>query len=160
MRIIRRIIISCMLITLSTSPLHAATEVTFSGTLIEPPPCQVNNDQIIDVPFNKISVNAVDGVQHRQIVGYTLECIASADRAITLTLIGEPALFERATVLTNVSGLGIKVYQDDKEFELDKPITIDPKSPPILAAVPVKKLGTVLKGGAFKATATLRTDYQ
>lgn len=148
------------LVLLAISPLWASDSMNFRGTLIAPPPCQVNNGADIDVPFEKIGVNTVDGINHRRPVSYVLDCTAGPAWDMVLTLIGRPASFEPATLQTNVANLGIKIYQNGKPFELDTPLGIDPQSPPRLEAVPVKKPGSELSEGAFEVTATLRADYQ
>jgi type 1 fimbria pilin len=51
---------------LAISPLQAAENMSFSGTLIEPPPCLVNNGNDIDVPFDKIGVKSMNGMNHRR----------------------------------------------------------------------------------------------
>ncbi|AYM93615.1 MULTISPECIES: fimbrial protein [Serratia] len=145
---------------LAISPLQAAENMGFSGTLIEPPPCQVNNGKDLDVPFDRIGVNSVDGVKHRRQVDYILDCSAGSAWSMVLTLIGPGAAFEPATLQTNIANLGIKIYQNGEPFELGTPISIDPQNPPVLEAVPVKKPGTELTEGAFEVTATLLADYQ
>lgn len=160
MRLIARIAAILSFALLGISPLQAADNMSFRGTLIEPPPCQVNNGTNIDVPFDKIGVNTVDGVNHRQKVNYVLNCTADPAWTMALTLIGPAAAFERATLQTNIAELGIKLYQNGQPFELNSPINIDPQNPPLLEAVPVKKPGAELKEGPFEVTATLRADYQ
>lgn len=160
MRLIARIPVILSLALLGIGPLQAADNMSFRGTLIEPPPCQVNNGTDIDVPFGQIGVNTVDGVNHRQTVNYILNCTAGPAWSMTLTLIGPAAAFERATLQTNIAEMGIKLYQNGQAFELSTPINIDPEHPPLLEAVPVKKPGTELKEGPFGVAATLRADYQ
>lgn len=141
-------------------PLSAVENMSFRGTLIEPPPCLVNNGTNIDVPFDKIGVNTVDGINHRQQVNYVLDCTAGPAWSMVLTLIGQATSFDDAALQTNIDELGIKLYQNGQPFELNTPINIDPQNPPVLEAVPVKKPATELKEGIFEATATLRADYQ
>ncbi|OCJ19682.1 fimbrial protein [Serratia sp. 14-2641] len=145
---------------LAISPSQAAENMSFSGTLIEPPPCLVNNDKDIDVPFDRIGVKSVDGVKHRRQVDYVLDCTAGPAWSMVLTLLGPVAAFEPATLQTNIANLGIKIYQNGEPFELGTPIAVDPLNPPLLEAVPVKKPGTELTDGTFEVTATLLADYQ
>ncbi|MGF6192854.1 fimbrial protein [Serratia sp. 2723] len=145
---------------LAISPSQAAENMSFSGTLIEPPPCLVNNDKDIDVPFDRIGVNSVDGVKHRRKVDYVLDCTAGPAWSMVLTLNGPVAAFETATLQTNIANLGIKLYQNGQPFELGTPIAVDPLNPPLLEAVPVKKPGTELTEDTFEVTATLLADYQ
>jgi type 1 fimbria pilin len=160
MRSVARMSTLLSLALLAISPLQAADNMSFRGTLIEPPPCLVNNGTNIDVPFDKIGVNTVDGINHRQQINYVLDCTAGPAWSMVLTLIGPAASYESATLQTNVANLGIKIYQNGQPFELSTPIAIDPQNPPLLEAVPVKKLGTELVEGMFEVTATLRADYQ
>ncbi|MCO7508336.1 fimbrial protein [Serratia fonticola] len=145
---------------LAICPSQAAENMSFSGTLIEPPPCLVNNDKDIDVPFDRIGVNSVDGVKHRRQVDYVLDCTAGPAWSMVLTLLGPVAAFEPATLQTNIANLGIKIYQNGEPFELGTPIAVDPLNPPLLEAVPVKKPGTELTERTFEVTATLLADYQ
>ncbi|MDQ9126107.1 fimbrial protein [Serratia fonticola] len=145
---------------LAICPSQAVENMSFSGTLIEPPPCLVNNDKDIDVPFDRIGVNSVDGVKHRRQVDYVLDCTAGPAWSMVLTLLGPVAAFEPATLQTNIANLGIKIYQNGEPFELGTPIAVDPLNPPLLEAVPVKKPGTELTEGTFEVTATLLADYQ
>ena len=145
---------------LTISPLRADENMSFTGALIEPPPCMVNNGNDIDVPFDRIGINTVDGINHRRQVDYVLDCTAGPAWSMMLTLIGPPAVFGQATLQTNITNLGIKLYQNGKPFDLSTPIAIDPKNPPQLEAVPVKKPGSELTEGAFEVTATLLADYQ
>jgi type 1 fimbria pilin len=160
MKLITRIFAFLPFMLMGISSLHAADNISFHGTLIEPPPCQVNNDTNIDVPFDKIGINTIDGVNHRQKVNYVLNCTADPAWSMVLTLIGPAAAFERATLQTNIAELGIKLYQNGQPFELNVPINIDPQNPPLLEAVPIKKPGAELREGPFEVTATLRADYQ
>ncbi|NCG54773.1 fimbrial protein [Serratia fonticola] len=145
---------------LAICPSQAVENMSFSGTLIEPPPCLVNNDKDIDVPFDRIGVKSVDGVKHRRQVDYVLDCTAGPAWSMVLTLLGPVAAFEPATLQTNIANLGIKIYQNGEPFELGTPIAVDPLNPPLLEAVPVKKPGTELTDGTFEVTATLLADYQ
>lgn len=160
MRTVARMSLLLSLALLGISPLQAAENMSFSGTLIEPPPCVVNNGNNIDVPFDKIGVNTVDGINHRQKINYVLDCTVGPAWSMVLTLIGPAASYESATLQTNVANLGIKIYQNGQPFELGTPIAIDPQNPPVLEVVPVKKLGTELVEGMFEVTATLLADYQ
>jgi type 1 fimbria pilin len=144
------------------SPLWAADNLLFSGTLIEPPPCKINDGGTVDVNFGeRVGVKKVDGVNYLQAMGYRISCEPGASGLdMTLTLSGQPTGYDTAAVRTNLADLGIRVLQNGKPFTLNQPIGIDPNSPPLLEAVPVKTPGATLKEGAFVATATLQANYQ
>ncbi|CAI1543311.1 TPA: fimbrial protein [Serratia fonticola] len=147
---------------LFSSPLLAADNLLFRGTLIEPPPCKINDGATVDVDFGeRVGVNKVDGVNYLQALNYRISCEPGASGLdMTLTLRGQQTGYDTAAVRTNLADLGIRVLQNGKPFTLNQPIGIDPKNPPRLEAVPVKNPGATLKEGAFVATATLQANYQ
>ncbi len=143
-------------------PGMAADNMKFSGTLIEPPPCTINNDGQVDVDFgSRVGVKKVDGVNYLQVMNYRIKCDPSVSaRDMTLEIIGTPADYDAAAVSSNVTDLAIQIKQNGVPFELNKPIPISLTTPPILSAVPVKRIGATLVEGPFEATATLRAVYQ
>ncbi|UNX72890.1 fimbrial protein [Klebsiella aerogenes] len=138
----------------------AIENMTFTGTLVAPPPCEVNNGSTIDVPFNEIGIDSVDGINHRRDVPYTLSCNADPKWSMTLTLSGPVSSFDTATLQTNVDALGIKVYINGLPFELDKPFPVDIAALPRIEAVPVKSPGSTLSEQVFEVSATLQAEYQ
>ncbi len=51
--------------------------LTFSGTLNEPPPCTIDAGNTIEVDFGDVGVKRVDGVKYRKAVPYTINCGAA-----------------------------------------------------------------------------------
>ena len=138
-------------------------DMTFRGTLIEPPPCTINDGERVDVDFGeRVGINKVDGVNYRQIMNYQITCnnAGSGSWALTLSLTGAAAGFDEQALQTNKTDLGIRVYQNDKPFTPGSSLAIDISNPPRLEAVPVKREGATLTEGAFESWATLRADYQ
>lgn len=138
-------------------------DMMFHGTLIEPPPCTINDGNQVEVDFgDRIGINKVDGENYRQRLNYQITCDGTAGNnwALTLSLSGSAAGFDPESLLTNKAGLGIRVYQNDKPFTPNSVLKINLASPPRLEAVPIKQAGTTLKEGAFEAWATLRADYE
>ncbi|AXK22904.1 fimbrial protein [Serratia nevei] len=138
-------------------------DMTFRGTLIEPPPCTINDGERVDVDFGeRVGINKVDGVNYRQIMNYQITCdnAGSGSWALTLSLTGAAAGFDEQALQTNKTDLGIRVYQNDKPFTPGSTLAIDISNPPRLEAVPVKREGATLTEGAFESWATLRADYQ
>lgn len=145
-----------------SAPGMAADNMKFSGTLIEPPPCTINNDGQVDVDFgNRVGVKKVDGVNYLQVMNYQIKCDPSVSaRDMTLEIMGTPADYDPAAVSSDVTDLAIQIQQNGVPFELNKPIPIRLASPPVLSAVPIKRAGATLIEGPFEATATLRAVYQ
>ncbi|CRY55655.1 minor pili exported protein [Yersinia intermedia] len=141
---------------------EAAENMNFYGTLVEPPSCSINNGGNIDVDFgDRVGVKKVDGVNYLQPLNYQITCDSSASVGMmTLEIVGFPADYDSAAVVTGVTDLAIQIKQDGVPFELNKPILISQFNPPQLEAVPVKRLGATLREGPFEATATLRVVHQ
>ncbi|WP_413507992.1 fimbrial protein [Serratia proteamaculans] len=145
-----------------TGNAYAAENMRFYGTLVEPPPCTINDGGNVDVNFgDRVGVTKVDGVNYLQAVNYQISCEANADAwNMTLEIIGVPTDYDSAALMANVTDLGIKILQNGQPFELNKPIPIRLANKPKLEAVPVKRPGATLREGAFEATATLLAVYQ
>ncbi|MEG2734528.1 MAG: fimbrial protein [Hafnia sp.] len=137
--------------------------MAFHGTLIEPPLCSINDGNQVEIDFgDRVSVNKVDGENYRQQLNYQITCekAVSGTLALTLSLSGSVAGFDNEALLTNMAGLGIRVYKDDKPFTPNSTVKISQAKPPRLDAVPVKQAGATLTAGTFEAWATLRVDYE
>lgn len=143
-------------------PAAAADNMRFFGTLIEPPPCTINDGGKVDVDFgDRVGVSKVDGVNYRKPVNYRINCGSNAGAwNMTLTVIGTAADYDAAALASNVDDLAIRLLQNGQRFILNQPLPIKLNAVPTLEAVPVKRPGATLKEGAFEATATLLAVYQ
>lgn len=139
-----------------------AWNMALFGTLIEPPVCTIKDGGNVDVNFgDRVGVKKVDGVNYLQPMDYQITCDSNANAGnMTLEMIGAPADYDNAAVTTDITDLAIQIKQNGIPFELNKPIPIRLANPPILEAVPVKRLGAMLPTGPFAATATLKVAYQ
>ncbi|ELY3087888.1 fimbrial protein [Klebsiella aerogenes] len=143
-----------------------ATEVQFRGTLIEPPPCNISNDQTILVPFgDNVGINKIDGVNYRQPVEYSLNCdITSPQDGLSVELsTTNPTAYDTSAVNTDITGLGIRLLVEGVPAVFDTPMPVDLQGsqlPPHIEAVPVKAPDASLTEGPFNATVTLKVVYQ
>jgi type 1 fimbria pilin len=139
----------------------ASANLTFSGTLNEPPPCTIDAGNTIEVDFGDVGVKRVDGVKYRKGVGYTLSCgTDTLPWVLKLSVNGTSTTFDGAAVQTNVPELGIRIFQNNVPFRLNTPLDITLSSPPTLEVVPVKRAGAILAPARFSAVATLLAEYQ
>ncbi|PNF13481.1 hypothetical protein A6J71_00120 [Enterobacter cancerogenus] len=169
----RREILSLMLVTLLVLMALTLTEacaadaqnLELKGTLVTPPPCSLNGDNTVYVPFgDKISIRKVaDGI-YRQPVTLDLQCEESSLAwQLTLTYTGIPATFDTedaSVVSAQQADLGVKLFAGNQPLALDTPLKISGTTLPPLEAVLVQKPGSELKEGAFTANATLRVAYE
>lgn len=140
---------------------YVYANLAFNGTLVEPPPCTINDGNTITIDFKDVGVNKVDGVNYRLPVNYTIKCAGSTlPWEMVLTVKGVATTFDGAAVQSSVSDLGIRILQNGTAFNLNTPMVINPSTPPVLEAVPVKLPGSTLKSGGFNAAATLLAEYQ
>ncbi|CAI1801676.1 fimbrial protein [Serratia fonticola] len=164
-RIINVLLLTCGLIA-GITPVQAKdgeADMTFRGTLIEPPPCTINDGNQVEVNFgDRVGINKVDGENYRQPLNYQITCdkAIGGTWALTLSLSGSVAVFDSDALLTDKTSLGIRVYQNDTPFTPNSTLKINLDSPPRLEAVPIKQAGATLTEGAFEAWATLRADYE
>lgn len=139
----------------------ASANVTFSGTLNEPPPCTIDSGSTIEVDFGDVGTKRVDGVRYRRGVGYTIRCGPSTlPWLLKLSVNGTATTFDASAVQTSVPDLGIRLFQNNLPFLLNTPLDITLASPPTLEVVPVKRLGSILTAARFTAVATLLAEYQ
>ncbi|WP_447907996.1 fimbrial protein [Serratia fonticola] len=156
------VIATLMVWGLSSSRSALAVDVLFSGTLQEPPPCEINNGNLIDVDFgNKVGISRINGVNYKQRLAYTITCApGSPALSLGLSFNGAETSFDSAAVKTDKNGLGVRLLHDGTPFTMNTRLPINAASPPILEAVPVRDPAVTLTDGAFDATATLLADYQ
>ncbi|MEB2645354.1 pilus assembly protein [Pseudomonas sp. C 49-2] len=139
----------------------ASANLTFSGTLNEPPPCTIDAGNTIEVDFGDVGVKRVDGVKYRKGLAYTISCgPATLPWELKLSVNGSPTSFDASAVQTNVPALGIRLYQNNVPFPLNTRLDISLPSPPVLEVVPVKQPGATLAPARFAAVATLLAEYE
>ncbi|CNH97419.1 fimbrial protein [Yersinia bercovieri] len=155
--------VSAAVVLVLSGPLAFAENMTFSGTLINPPPCIISGGNTIDVPFGEnLGVNKINGINYTQNVPYTVTCDTPAGGSeLGLTIIsGSVTTFDPAAIQTDTPDLGIRILKNGTAFTLNTRVPYDKNNPPVLQAVPVQAPGATLTEGAFAATATLLVDYQ
>lgn len=133
----------------------------FHGTLnvVE---CHINNDTKQTVDFgDAVGIHRINGKRYEQPVPFTVDCknYAGGDvPALTLKLEGTATSFNDAAVATNVSGLGIELRNNGTAQPLNKTVTFDYQSIPVITAVPVKDPSTDLSAQTFTATVKLTVE--
>lgn len=140
---------------------QADTSLTIRAVIIAPPPCVINGGSTLNVPFgNDLLTSRVDGVNYRRGVPYTVICDSPFSNALTLELKGTGAAFDSRVLATRKADLGVKLFVNGADWPLNTRVNFTHPNLPVVQAVPVKRVGSKLTGGAFDATATLVVDYQ
>jgi len=145
-----------------SSPALADAQIIFSGTLIDSPTCEINNNQRIDVPFgDDLITTRVDGVNYKKEIEYTLNCEQAASNAMRMTIKGTTAPFGSGLLTTNKTGLGIQLYVNTTTaLTLGSGVNFMYPGKPVLHAVPVAQDNKTLTAGSFTGSATMVIEYQ
>lgn len=139
------------------------TDVMYSGTLIDAPPCTINGGQPVELDFGEVGVNKVNGENYQQPFTLTYECEGtSTDKA--LRYLGAVTAFDKAAVQSNIPEFGIRLQHQKNgvttAFEVGSTLAIPSyQGSSQFIATPVKNAGVELQEGAFTAAATLQLEY-
>ncbi|WP_081830122.1 fimbrial protein [Pseudomonas simiae] len=156
---LRKLLALC--ITCISSGASAVDNISFSGTLNDPPACTIDGGNAIEVDFGDLAISMIDGVNYLKTVPYTITCAANPlPWALKLSINGTQAGFDSSAVQSSVPELGIRLLQNGVGFDLNTPLDITLGAPPVLQAVPVKEAGVTLNPGGFTAVATLLAEYE
>lgn len=146
---------------LAAAPAVANVPVNIRGTIILPPPCIINNNQTIRVDFgDEVMTTRVDGANYKQAISYSLNCEIQKSNSLKMSIQGSPTSFNSGLLGTNKNDLGIALYHETQQLNINTWFNYTYPNQPVLYAVPVKRGGATLTGGEFTASATLLIDYQ
>ncbi|EOC5745170.1 fimbrial protein, partial [Cronobacter sakazakii] len=102
---------SIFLLLLSSRTLAMDIPVEITG-VIQVPPCQVNNGEIIEVNFGDISVTDVSNQRNRRKVTIPITC-GYAQGTAYVKVTGTPMGSNKNVLMTNINNFGIALYQGD-----------------------------------------------
>ncbi|MDY0926507.1 fimbrial protein [Pantoea trifolii] len=140
----------------------AVPNLLLKGTIIEPPPCKINDDQPIDISFGEdLGVSKINGDNYRQTIDYVIKCATNdSSFKLMLTVSGNVMSKDNTAIQSSKSGLGIRILQNNQRVPIGSAWVINMASPPVLEAVPVADPAIKLSEGSFLATASLVAEYQ
>ncbi len=139
-------------------------DITFRGTLLESPPCEINGGQPVEIDFGEVGVNKIDGENYAQTFKLTYECEGTSTDKV-LRYLGNVTAFDTAAVQSTIPDFGIRLAHrstagEISAFEVGKTMPIASYvASSTFIATPVKKAGVALREGAFTAGATLQLEY-
>lgn len=137
-------------------------EFTIIGMVMSTPGCTVNENSDITVEFNggvALETTSIDGSHYITPVPFTLSC-RNNPSTLRLSIQGTGSSFDPAALATNIADLGIRLLKPDgNTLEQGEWFSFSySATPPAIKAVPVKRPGAILPGGAFTSTATLLVE--
>lgn len=139
-----------------------ADNMRFFGTLIEPPPCVINNSQPIEVNFGSdVMTSRVDGISYKKMpVTYQLNCTGNANNALRMQIAGNPSGFNSEWLNGNKTNFAIALLNNGTVQGVNSWFDFTYPTLPVLEVVPAKNPAGALTGGTFNATATMKIDYR
>ncbi|CAI0697242.1 putative minor fimbrial subunit StfE [Serratia quinivorans] len=134
--------------------------VTVKVTIIAPP-CEINGNNLIEVNFgNDVMTTRVDGNYKKMPLPYSVECKDAPSTAMKMRIDGTGASFDSQALRTNQTDFGIAFLNGGTRLPINSWLKFTYPNLPSLEAVPVKRSGAKLAGGAFSAGATMKVEYQ
>ena len=135
--------------------------VPIKCVVLAPPPCVINNGNIVKVDFQEIMSTRIDGSAYAKPVNYNIKCDKRPTEQMKMTLVGIPISFDSGAVETDIPGLGIAFRYNGNKLRLNQEIKFVYPNAPQFEAIPVRDLSkTLTQGGAFRAGVTIKLDYQ
>lgn len=155
-----------MILALAVSQVALAdqnTAVITVNVTINASPCEINNNQTIDVDFgdNVITTDVAKGTVEKD-VNYELDCTnADQSKTLVMRISGAGATFDDKSLKTSIPELGIKMKADGADYPVNTDLVLATSaSKPALKAQLVQQPGSHLPTGGFTAGATMMVDYQ
>lgn len=147
-----------------SSSVQAAENMSFRGTLLEYPPCEINGGQPVEIDFGEVGINKIDGENYARTFTLTYDCQGTSTDKI-LRYLGSTTAFDTAAVQSNIADFGIRLAHRTPEGAVI-PLTVGSTlrlasdvGSSTFVVTPVKKAGAELQEGAFNAGATLQLNY-
>ncbi|XXD09666.1 fimbrial protein [Klebsiella sp. R445] len=136
--------------------------LTITGVVMSTPGCTVNGNSDITVEFNggvALETTSIDGSHYITPVPFTLSC-RNNPSTLRLSVQGTGSTFDSTVLATNIADLGIRLLKPNgNTLEKGEWFSFSySATPPAIKAVPVKRPGAILPGGAFTSTATLLVE--
>lgn len=144
----------------NTRAIPGIVYVNISGTVIAPPPCIINNGNLIDVNFGEVMSTRIDGTAYKKEVQYTIECHKMPTNTMKMSIQGGKANFDTQSLSTNIDGLGIAILYNNRKLPVGQTVNFIYPNAQQFSVVPVRDQTQTLKGGYFESIATLLIEYQ
>ncbi|MBD8162879.1 fimbrial protein [Erwinia persicina] len=149
------------LVLLYGQQVQAVTTIKVTVTIVAPPPCVINDNNLIEVKFgNDVMTTRIDGSYKKRQVVYSVECKNAPNNAMKMKIQGTGAGFDSDVLKTNNDVLGVALLRNGNRQPINTWVNFTYPKVPTFEAVPVKQAGATLSGGAFSAGATMTVEYQ
>lgn len=136
-------------------------KVIIKGNLLTPPPCKVNDGNLIEVNFGPIATKTINGYEQKREINYQITCEQNLNNwNMFLSIDGAKSSFDNNGIKTNINDLAVKFMLGNTIMELNKKYAVNLNNPETIWAVLVKKQNSELAPGNFVSGGTLFVEYQ
>lgn len=137
------------------------TKVLIKGNLLTPPPCKVNDGNMIEVNFGTVPTKTIQGYDQKREINYQISCEENLNNwSMYLWIDGNKSSFDNNGLRTNINNLAIKFMMGSEIINLNKKYAVNLANPEKIWAVLVKQTNTDLAPGDFVSGGTLYVEYQ
>ena len=148
--------------------LEAADNLSFRGVLVADACTLRPGDEAVQWDLRDVSIKYLYLYSRTLGMPFQLHlegCNTTVGSSVTVTFSGNESLVLPGLLAldggSRASGVAIGIETPaDRPLPLNTPLLINPASPPVLEAVPIKSAASILAPGGFSASATLLAYYQ
>lgn len=135
----------------------ADTPFKVSGE-VSAPLCQINEDKAINIEFEDVVIQRINGINFAKTVPFNINCSAGFSGELDLMIKANAASFNSDAIATNDNNLAIQLFINEKPQILNTFQPINWRESLELKAVPIKNTPSNPSAGAFTAVATLSVE--
>lgn len=140
---------------------YESRTITISMTVLNPPPCTINDGRTIEVDFGEIVTSDVLHDAISRPINLNLQCSSMSKNQLRLQIQGTPAKDYPDYLLVSYSPIAIKFTSNGQVLPINSWLNFSwPDAPELRVATFHKPSWGVQGGVSFSASATLRVEYQ
>ncbi|WP_338511216.1 fimbrial protein [Erwinia aphidicola] len=141
---------------------YESRTITISMTVLNPPPCTINDGKTIEVDFGEITTTDLLLDATSRPINLNLSCSSMSKNQLRLQIQGTPDKDYPSYLLSSNGAVAIKFTSNGQVLPINSWLNFSwPDAPALRVATFYRKLNWAVQGGAsFSASATLRVEYQ
>jgi len=138
----------------------AQSTIQISMTVLNPPPCTINDGRTIEVDFGEIVTSDLQNNAISRPINLNLSCSMSKNQ-MRLQIQGTPDKDYPGYLLASYSPIAIKFTSNGQVLPINSWLNFSwPDAPELRVATFRKPTWLIKDGDSFSASATLRVEYQ
>ncbi len=131
------------------------TPIEVSVIIVDPAPCTINSDKPVDVEFDVLPIDKIDGDRYSQPIPVEITCPETFKGEIKLAMGGTAADFNMNALATDKTDFALLILLNDQPMTINKFYEVNWRQHVALKAVPLINPKGKAETGEFSASATL-----